>query len=105
MILCLVEMRLKVDIVARWALEAAATALLAEKKKKRPIAKAGPFELKRIRRCPRDDPIRDPTRTEAMTTLTSSLGVIPLAIPLTWGSSVGPARLEVVGGHLPESAQ
>ena len=49
---CLAEMPPKVDMAARRALEATAAARQAERKKKKPIAEASPYELKRIRRGP-----------------------------------------------------
>ena len=48
----LAKMPSKVDMAVRRALEAAIAAWQAEKNKKRPVAKAGPYELKRIRRGP-----------------------------------------------------
>ena len=92
---CLAEMPPKVDIATRWALEVATAAWQAEKKKKRPVVEAGPYELKRI--C------RGPARPEVRSTPTSSPMAIPLATPLDGGSSAEPVRLEDPGCSFPES--
>ena len=85
----------KVDIAARRALEAATVARQAEKKKKRLVTEAAPYELKRIH--------RGPARTEVSSTSTSSPVAIPLANPLAGGSSAEPASPKAAGGSLPES--
>ena len=64
------EMPPKVDMAARRALEAAAAARQAEKKK-RPADEAGQYQLKRIRRgpappAPRASPARGPVIREAI---------------------------------------
>ena len=97
MISCLAEMPSKVDIAVLQVFEAAATARMTEKKKKRLVADAGPYELKTIR--------MGPARTEVRSTPISSPLAIPLAIPLVGGSFAEPVRLEAPGSSLSESAR
>ena len=92
----LAEMPPKVDMAARQALEAVVVVRQAERKKKRPVAEASPYELKRIRKGPAQPVVRS--------TPTSSPIHIPLAIPLAGGSSAGPVRPEASSGSLLESA-
>ena len=81
----------KVNLVARQAIEAAAVAQAAEKRKNRPAGQADHYELKRIQRGTRDDLAQgDAVRMEVGATLAGSPGVGPLAIPL----------VKVVGGVL-----
>ena len=93
---CLVEMPPKVDMAAQRALKAAAAGPQAERKKKRPVTEAGPYELKRIRRGPAQPAMRS--------THTSSPMAIPEAIPLVGGSSSWPIRPEAPRRSLLESA-
>ena len=90
-------MPLKVDMAARRALEAAATAQQSEKKKKRPITEAGQYKLKRIR--------RGPTLPAARSPPTGISTVVLEAIPLVRGDTAGPVRPELTGDSLPESSQ
>ena len=85
-------------------MEAVATARVADRKKKRPVAGAGQYVLKRIHRGPRDDFIQDSPQAELVAILASSLGVVPLAIPLAGAGSSRPTCFEPSGSHLPESA-
>ena len=86
----------KVDMAARRALDAAAAARQAEKKK-RPAAEAGQYQLKRIRRGPPPlAPRSPPTRTSP---------AVLEAIPLVGGSAAAAVHLEATGGSLPEPAR
>ena len=91
----------RVDLVARQAMEAAVIARAADRKKKRLAV----FELKRIRRGPRDDLVWDSLQRELATTPAGSRGVVPLAIPLIEAGSSRPVRLEPFESHPSESAR
>ena len=86
----------KVDMAARVALEAAATARQIEKKK-RAAAEAGQYQLKRIRRGPVPPaPRSPPTRTQP---------AILEAIPLVGGATIEATRPEPTSSSLPESSR
>ena len=94
----------KVDLDVRKAMEAAATARAAEKKKKRPVVHAGQYELKRMRRGPQVDPAGgDTALLKVETSPTVSLMAIPIGVSLTQmarGSTSRSAHPEVKVGSL-----
>ena len=95
------EMLPKVDLATRQALETTAVARAAEKRKKRQTIEVGQYELKRIYKGPRDDPVR----TEAGFASATSLGVVPLGIPLVGvarESTSRPVRPEATSSHSSE---
>ena len=76
-------MQPKIDVAARKAMAEAAAARASERKKKRPVVEAGPYELKRVRKGPRTDLPSDAfAQAQEEVVAGSTERSIPVRVPL-----------------------